>query len=1123
MNARHGTAEGKGFCSGGRVLLERRGVIAVVASISALLCASLAAQQTELPAQSAADIVSENLDRVSASAEQIIETLSKDAGLMVEFKRLVAQDAGASGQIMEEEDITDASINARLHEDLHIRVLATHLLQRFGYLLPHFNPGSDAATEHDLQQRARTPGVLEANAESQKAAVSPGRSPGRSQRLMQRAALNTPLADSLPDTISVPPESVTQPKPSGKAETILASSRQARPDSDMGSEERSAVVAHPEWLVSDTGTAVEATHVARTSGPIAKGDDFDLGRMERQPNPYAAVPSLYDLYAQASAPNRIMERFGLEVFRRGAADPDLLPMDLPVGPEYVVGPGDSLAINLWGGVSQRLNRTVDREGRLSLPEAGPLLVSGKSLGTVQEEVQRVLRTQFHDVSADVSLQRLRTVRVYVVGDVAEPGAYDISSLSTPLNALFTAGGVTSRGSLRRLEHYRGKQLIQEVDGYDLLLHGLRGDLQRLESGDSLRVPPLGPTVTVDGMVRRPAIYELRAERNLEDVLDLAGGMLPAATLRHIEVQRLVAHDRRTMLSLDTGETGDVEALRASLRGFAVQDGDEIHIFAIAPYNESAVYLQGHVLRPGRYSYHEGMKLTDVISSYKDLLPEPAGGYAEIIRIAGPDHRPVIQGFDLAAALAHPDGAPKLAALDTVRIFGRFDFEPLPEVLVTGEVRAPGRYRTSGEQHVRDAIYEAGGLTAEAALESGQLFRSLPDGTTKIFSISLRQAFSGDALNNLMLQPRDRILIHRQPQRISVPSVFVRGDVPRPGRYPLTEEMRVSDLLRSAGGLLRSANATGGDLSHYAVSSGAQPNTAGGAPGTKPSGQQIVNLSAALTGETGTDVTLRDGDVLTVPQQMGWKDVGATVTLRGEVAKPGVYGIQPGERLSSLLQRAGGLTRVAYPPAAVFERAQVRQLQTETRQELIRRMEQESIVLKPSITNTGTEEGLLQQAALEQRQRVLEAMRKAPASGRMVVHLRDGQKGFNGTGNDIELRDGDSLLIPKQPGFVLIAGQVYNSNAISYRAGKNADWYLAQAGGATELANKKAIFIIRSSGMVTSRSSEFWSGGVLSSAIGPGDTIVVPERAVLGGSRWKNILAVAQIAQAGALAAAVAIP
>ena len=165
-------------------------------------------------------------------------------------------------------------------------------------------------------------------------------------------------------------------------------------------------------------------------------------------------------------------------------------------------------------------RVVDREGRVSLPEVGPLLVSGRNLADVQQAVQQVLRTQYRDVSADVSLSRLRTVRVYVVGDVTVPGAYDISSLSTPLNALFAAGGVTPRGSLRALKHYRGKQLVEVVDAYDLLLHGVRSDMRRLENGDTLLVPSLGPQVTVDGMVRRPAIYELHGEGSLADVLEL---------------------------------------------------------------------------------------------------------------------------------------------------------------------------------------------------------------------------------------------------------------------------------------------------------------------------------------------------------------------------------------------------------------------------------------------------------------------------------------------------------------------------------------------------------------------------------------------------------------------------
>ena len=1133
---------------------------------------------TETPARAplhSPDIISDNLDKAAASADQILEVVNKEAGLMVELKRLLAQEAGASGQILEEADLTDGAVAERLRWDLRARVLATRLLQRYGYLVPRLNPDSDLGAEQKLvrQERAQMlaraaerrdtldgtstagrdagcdprsvpecafPSSSPEDRESLPAGrTAPLRAP-RSPAPLQRAEEVSPNQTTRPDSTTLSDDLRTgYPASAGSPETVLASTRvEMNPQlngtprmpgygsgdtlsAPMATQDlQSLPMSQSNQLPTDAGIprsdrSFERYPVGRNSA-AAGAAAVEPVRMVRRPNPYADVPSLYDLYVQAGATNRPLERFGLDVFRKGATNPDYIPMDLPVGPSYVVGPGDSLSIDLWGWVSQRLVRTVDREGRVALPETGPVLVSGRTLGDAQEIVQHALRTQFRDISADVSLLRLRTVRVYVVGDINSPGAYDVSSLSTPLNALFVAGGVTPQGSLRRLQHYRGKQLVEEVDGYDLLLHGIRGELQRLENGDSLMVPPLGPVVTVEGMVRRPAIYELRHEKTLLDVLDLSGGILPAAALRHIEVQRLVAHEKRTMLSVQISDISDSEAVRAQMRGFEVQDGDEIHIFPIAPYNSASIYLQGHVLRPGRYSYRPEMKLTDLLTSYADLLPEPSVRYAEIIRLHAPDYHPVVETFDLATALEHPDKAPKLEPLDTVRIFGKFDFEPDPEVLVTGEVRAPGRYRTSGQQHLRDAIFQAGGVTPDAWLDSAQLFRRQPDGSTRVFSINLSDALAGDPLNNVLVEPRDRILVHRQPEQVSPASVYVKGDVARPGRYPLAANMRVSDLVRSAGGLLRSANPDSGDLTHYAIANSSGERV--------EAGHQYLSLAAAQAGKEDQNLPLHDGDVLTVPQQAGWNDIGAVVTLRGEVRKPGVYGIRPGERLSSLLTRAGGLLPTAYPRASVFERNEVREFQQKSRQELIQRLEQESTVVKTSATTTGTEEAALQQAAMLQRQRALDALRKAPVSGRLVIHLRPDRKDFAGSPDDIELRAGDSLMIPKQPGSVLVIGQVYNSNALTYTPGKNAGWYLSHAGGPTRLADKGAIFIIRADGSVTGeKQGGFWSGSVLSATMGPGDTIVVPEKPVLGSSKLKNVLSVAQIASSAALVAAVAIP
>jgi protein involved in polysaccharide export with SLBB domain len=830
----------------------------------------------------------------------------------------------------------------------------------------------------------------------------------------------------------------------------------------------------------------------------------------RAPNPYNEIPSLYDMYVQAIPKPTIPKRFGWEVFENGTRDSQLIPMDLPAGPDYVVGPGDGLSIDLWGGMSTRVYRVVDREGRVSLPEVGPVLVSGKSLSEVQQTLQQALRTQFRSVSADVSLGKLRTIRVYEVGDIANPGAYDISSLSTPLNALFVAGGPTQRGSLRIVKHYRGNQLVEVVDLYDLLLHGVKSDLQRLENGDSVLVPPIGPQVTVDGMVRRPAIYELKDEKNLASVLDLAGGLLPTATLRHIEVQRLVAHQNQTMLSVDVPETDDKAEVTKTLEAFEVHDGDRIRVFPIAPYNQDAVYVEGHVVRPGRYSYSKDMKVTDVITSYKDMLPEPANQYAEIIRLNAPDFHPSVESFDLASALQNPAQAPVLHPMDTVRIFSRFDFENPPTVSVWGDVRVPGTYKTAGKVHLSDAVHLAGGIAPDAKIEDAQVFRYLPDGKMKIFSVSLNLALEGDPTANIWLEPRDRLLIHRSPDAIQPATALVQGDVGKPGRYPLTTNMTVADLIRVGGGLKPSADTQSADLTHYEWSQG------------ELTGQHhVVTISAALSGDPAANLPVTNGDVLTIRQLPGWNDLGSSIAIKGEVVHPGAYGIRPGERLSSVLQRAGGFGPLAYPYGAVLMRREVREVEMNSRTEMVRRLRQEQINLK-QLPENDVDQKNAKLTAIAQTETTIQQLQANPPIGRVVVRIRSDISEWKNTEADVPVRDGDTLLIPKKADYVLVNGQVFNPTAVGYRSGRSARWYLSQAGGMTQLANKKAVFVIRGDGSVLAakNNSGFWSGDPLGATLQPGDVVVVPEVAPKIGTRnWQTLFQAGQLATSAAIAVA----
>jgi polysaccharide export outer membrane protein len=1118
------------------------------------------------------ELAKENDSRVAASAVQIRAVLARDVGLMVELKRWVAKEATDNGQIVEDRSLTDQAILDRLESDQVFRSIATRLLQRYGYLTPTPNPDSYLGKQQDLmlKERAKRLVALEAEQDNQllhqrtiveqpqraetcdpqkDKTCEKGEHPkSRPEFPMQidQPPLETP--PSLPLIPAEPAPLPAQPRllMSGEREdesgqdnrlgfssldmissTSTSSSTSSgslgllggitplQPSTaDLLANRENSTMADRYDALAASGSLPAETIAPKRSKRRPADEGIEPVKMVRPANPYSDIPSLYDMYTQASATQRPVERFGLEVFRNSASDPSVVPMDLPVGQDYVVGPGDSLAVDLWGGYSQRLMRVVDRTGRVSLPEVGPILVSGKNLADVQLTIQRTLRTQFRDLSADVSVARLRTIRIYVVGDVMEPGAYDVSSLSTPLNALVMAGGVTSRGSLRTIKHYRGKELIQEVDAYDLLLHGVRSDVQQMQSGDTLLVPPIGPLVTVDGMVRRPAVYELKNETSLAQALELAGGILPTATLRHIEVQRIEAHEKRTMLSVNLKSGTDDPTVDQQLQDFMIHGGDQIHLFPIAAYNEDAVYLQGHVLRPGRYSYKKGMKFADLVASYGDLLPEPAPHYAEIVRLNQPDFHPSVESFDLAAALANPASAPMLQPLDTLRIFSRYDFQAPPDIWIGGEVRTPGKYRTAGEAHLRDAIYLAGGTTPDASMDSAQLFRTQADGTMKILSVDLQQALEGNPLDNIVLQSRDRILIHRNVANVEPATVYIKGEVAKPGRYPLASNMHVEDLVRVAGGLKRSADPQNADLTRFA---------AGNAP-SNANERLELKLSAALTGDASEDVALRNGDVLTIRQIPQWSDLGATVKVRGEVQHPASYGIEPGERLSSVLRRSGGFTSQAFPYGAALLRPQVRELEMNSQQEMVQRLKTEQTYLR-TLPENDPDQRNLKLTAIAQTETTLQQLEASAPLGRVVIHVPSDAKNlraFEKSPADVALQDGDELIIPKKTNYVMVRGQVYNPTAISYLPGRSAKWYLSQAGGTTAIADRNATFVIRADGSVLSakNNSSLWSGDPLNAVLKPGDSIVVPERAPrIGARNWAQILQAAQVASSVALTVA----
>ncbi|HYV74427.1 MAG TPA: SLBB domain-containing protein [Candidatus Binatia bacterium] len=907
--------------------------------------------------------------QIALPADRIIELLRDKPELLIELKKVAAERLSTNGIEVQEDSISDELLFEKIVSDSGLRSSLTLWLRARGYV-----------SDVDIQQSKAIPPKLDEDY-----------TPQDYYRQMP------PIRTAVP-----------------AAGHELSGATPPNPSEDQPEELRSSYVPIP---------APGRTSPTRVPNNVSSSSERDPNTASSQQVLHRTAPynllSMRDLYSQVPDRNSSLRRFGSDAFLSRGMDSQKTVFDLPVGPDYVLGPGDTISIDLWGGVSQRFSRTVDHEGRVSLPEAGPVVVAGLALERAQKLIEDALLSQFRNVKVEVSIARLRTVRIYVVGDVQRPGAYDVSSLSTPLNALYAAGGPTAVGSLRTVRHLRGKQLIAEVDLYDFLLHGVRSDGERLQAGDTILVPPAGVQVTVSGMVRRPAIYELRNETKLSEVLDLAGGLLVAAATREIKVERIEEHEHRISLSVSYPEGGTAEALAKAIQSFVVVDGDHISVAPILPYSERSVYVEGHVIRPGKFAYRDDMSLNDVIHSYQDLLPEPSD-HAEIVRLRPPDYRPETLEFSLSEVLIGDDPI-HLQPFDTIRIFGRYE--------------------------------------------------------------------------------------------VDAPRVTIQGEVLRPGQYPLPEGMTAAQLVRMAGGFTRAALLENADLTSYVIVHGEKV----------VSHRTSIDIGRAVKAkDSAADARLKPGDVLTIHQLSGWSDIGASVTLKGEVTYPGAYGIQDGERLSSVLKRAGGFRPGAYPAGAVLLRNQVRELEEKSREELIHQLETTSAGAKLSpAANGGEQIGTLQFIMAQQKQ-VVQQLKSLAPTGRLVIKISTDISSWENTPVDIELRSGDVLSIPKRPSFVLVTGQVYNSAALTFVPGKSAGWYLSRAGGPTNMANKKEIFVIRANGSVVGRDSGGWySNNVLETKMQPGDVVVVPQKIIGGNNTWRNLLATAQLMSNIAITAHVA--
>jgi protein involved in polysaccharide export with SLBB domain len=661
-----------------------------------------------------------------------------------------------------------------------------------------------------------------------------------------------------------------------------------------------------------------------------------------------------------------LKPFGYDLFE-GVPSTFAPVSDIQVPVDYIVGPGDTLDIQLYGNEPANYFLTVQRDGRINFPKLGPIMVSGLTFDDARGVIEQRVAQQLIGSRVSVTIGDLRSIRVFVLGEAEKPGSYTVSGLSTMTNALFVSGGVKKIGSLRNIELKRNGKLVTTLDLYDLLLRGDTSGDRQLLPGDVIFIPPIGNTVSVYGAVRRPAIYELKNEKTIGQAIDIAGGLMPDADAKAVHLERILPSRLR--------ETEDFNLNVPAGRDAVLANGDKLRIPAIRPTLENSVTLSGYVFRPGTFEYHAGLRLSDVLSSFDELRPNADPHYIMIRRVVPPEQRVEVVSADLQRTLAArgSDADPELKPRDEITVFDlsasrdrliaplldTLELQASPDhpetiVSISGSVKVPGRYPLEPSMHVSDLIRAGGSLEDAAYRGEAELTRyQIVDGNarqTEMIRINLEAIRHGDTAADIMLQPFDVLLIKPVPMWLEPGTIELGGEVRFPGKYPIHQGETLSSVLHRAGGFTDVAFPEGAvfireelkkrekdqiellsnrlqsdlaALSLEAIASSAATSNGGGASGAsqalvigqqlltqlhdaKPVGRLVIDLTRVLQGPPGTpgDVLLKDGDRILVPK------LTQEITILGEVQSPTSHVFRPGLSRDDYIALSGGSTQRA---------------------------------------------------------------------------------------------------------------------------------------------------------------------------------------------------------------------
>ncbi|EHZ2591259.1 SLBB domain-containing protein [Vibrio parahaemolyticus] len=767
-----------------------------------------------------------------------------------------------------------------------------------------------------------------------------------------------------------------------------------------------------------------------------------------------------------------LKRFGLDLF--AGSPTTFAPIsDVPVPADYTVGAGDEIVIQLFGKENTTHRLRVNRAGIINFPSLGPIQVAGMTFPDVRDSLNQRVKEQMIGVRSDISLGEMRTMQVFVMGDAYKPGAYTVSALTTISQAIYYSGGFSESGALRNVQLKRNGQVIRKLDMYDLLLKGdARNDI-RLLPGDVVFIGALGNTISIDGEVNRPAIYEIKPGETYKQAIQMAGGFTANAYSDQIEVKRYAAKGARDALTLNFSQSHDQQT--------KVKDGDAVNVLKKNEELTRYVQIEGDVRHPGFIEWKSGLRIADLFQSVDTSFNSTADvSYAVVVREINPQRDIEVYQVNLANAILSPSSKDnlKLNSRDRVLVFNRFNNEDL-DILADQETVTKAKTLEQAQlQAQQDQLKEQEVMSSSVAVSSATplekdskqskiVFRGKE--ITKDDFEALKQNTRRTLLAPVLLQLQQQSRLGLAPQ---IAEVF--GEVKHPGRYPITPRMTISTLIEAAGGLTYNAFTINAELARTVINS-------------KDERASIyierIDLRQAIKGSAPDDAIIVGRDRLNILEKPDVK-LQSTVTLQGEVRFPGTYTVRQGETLGDLLERAGGLTEFAHPQGAIFTREALRLQEQELLNQYAADMRAETA--KKTFRADSNMGSVISDP--DKTLKFVEEASRSKALGRMVVQLNRILKDERSA--DFMLEDGDFLFVPTFRNTVSIMGEVQVPITYLLDNKLDVDDYLNKAGGAKKQADEDRIFVVRADGSVYKPTSGYWFGNN-HEELKAGDTIVVP--------------------------------